>query len=383
MKKNRIKLILGMAFMGCLLTACKKEAASPEEQPSQKEQEIQDEQEKQTEDAGIAFLLYGTEKDGSYNEDIYKGIELYALGAGKTYAEYRVEEDSEAVMEAAIEEAVSKNAEIIVCGGYTFGETVLSHREQYQDVSFLLIDGVFENEGEEPENLPKNVHCISFKEEESGYLAGYAAVLEGYRELGVIGGEKLPSVENYISGFLQGIYDAAKAVGTEDVVVNCWYAETFEADPAVEEKAEAWYEDGTEVIFACGGALYQSVLKAAEEKEGWVIGVDVDQSGISERFLTSAIKDTSKAVITALDNYYAAGKHWPDELAGKELQYGIKEECTGIPLENTSWRFQNITTDEIYEIIGKIKSGELPIFEVVEDASFTSLQLNVEKAGES
>ena len=45
--------------------------------------------------------------------------------------------------------------------------------------------------------------------------------------------------------------------------------------------AASWYQNGTEVIFGCGGAVGNSVMAAAQEKNAKVIGVDVDQSAES------------------------------------------------------------------------------------------------------
>ena len=41
------------------------------------------------------------------------------------------------------------------------------------------------------------------------------------------------------------------------------------------------------MIFACGGAVGNSVMKAAETSGGKVIGVDVDQSSESDTVITS------------------------------------------------------------------------------------------------
>ncbi len=47
--------------------------------------------------------------------------------------------------------------------------------------------------------------------------------------------------------------------------------------------ANGWYQSWTEVIFACGGSMFQSISAAAAANDGAVIGVDVDQSTESPR----------------------------------------------------------------------------------------------------
>ena len=170
--------------------------------------------------------------------------------------------------------------------------------------------------------------------------------------------------------------------GAEDVTVEYWYSNSYEPDDTIAEVAMEWYAEGTEVIFACGGHLYESVCMAAEQKEDWMIGVDVDQSKLSDRILTSAIKNTSNAVIISLDDFYAAGMRWPADLAGQESIYGIEDNCTGIPLYNTEWRFQNVTMDDLYKVFKRIKAGEIVISDDITVLPQVSYTVNVYESGE-
>ncbi len=112
--------------------------------------------------------------------------------------------------------AIEDDAELVVCVGPDFEEAVGSLQEEYKDVYFLLLGGVPKDaEGEEIE-IAANVHCIIYKEEEAGYLAGYMSVLEGYRKFGFIGGEDRSAVEKYGCGYLQGIDAAAQGLAIID-----------------------------------------------------------------------------------------------------------------------------------------------------------------------
>ena len=48
-----------------------------------------------------------------------------------------------------------------------------------------------------------------------------------------------------------------------------------------------WYANGTEIVFACGGSMFASITAAASANDGYVIGVDVDQSSQSDTVVTS------------------------------------------------------------------------------------------------
>lgn len=336
----------------------------------------------QPEGGEIAFVVGGTVMDGSFNGAIYDGVRIYASSAGVSFSYYVTEEDKPDAYRECIEDAVESKAKIIVGAGLSMETAVGELQHKYPDIAFLLVDGVpIDSEGKAVE-MADNVHCVSFREEESGYLAGYMTVLEGYHKLGFIGGKEVPSVMRYGYGFLQGIDDAMQDTGAEDVTVEYWYSNSYEPDDAITEVAMGWYAEGTEVIFACGGHLYESVCVAAEQEEGWMIGVDVDQSKLSDRFLTSAIKNTSNAVIISLDDYFAAGMRWPVDLAGQESIYGIEDNCTGIPLYNTEWRFQHVTMDDLYKVYKRIKAGEIEISDDITEPPQVSYTVNVYESGE-
>lgn len=372
--KKRIKyifsgILLAGMLMGCSVQGQQEAVAeeSPrlivadEEQSQEPMRELfEDPYGDYQEDGGeIAFVSDGTIMDGGYNEAIYEGIRTYALAAGISFSYYNAEEDNLEGHLESMEYAILNHAQIVVCAGYDFRQSVAELQDRYPEVSFLLIDGVPEDMDGNQVEICDNVHCVSFREEESGYLAGYLAVLEGYRRLGFIGGKEEPSVIRYGYGFLQGVDDAAKEMGIKDVAVKYWYGGTFQPEEEIFQKAQRWYAEGTEVIFACGGFLWKSVLEAAVKESGMVIGADIDQCDQSEHFLTSAVKDIANAVVISLDNYYAAGRKWTEEFAGQSVQYGMEDHCTGIPVSGTKWRFRNVTMEKYFEIYTQIKQGKI------------------------
>lgn len=340
----------------------------------------------------IALLTDGDVEDGGYNEAVYNGVRMYALGAGVSFSYYNVNPDEPENYREQMEKAAQDGAEIIVSAGYRFGETVGDLHRAYPQTSFLLVDAVPHNAADEENPMQENVHCILFHEEQAGYLAGYMAVWEGYRNLGFIGGsyvdhtlsesdegyrKKDASVVRYGYGYLQGVDAAAKDLSLDDVLVNWWYADGFSADDTVREKAADWYEDGVQVIFACGGGLYESVLEAADEKDGLLIGVDVDQCRVSERFLTSAVKNIGPAVTDALDSFYAKGG-WSEAEAGQVRRYGVEEGCAAIPVVDTEWRFKEIPITHFFEIYKQIKRGDRTVSDDIVSPPPVDIALNFE-----
>lgn len=324
----------------------------------------------------IAFLTDGSVEDGGYNEAIYNGVRMYALGAGTSFSCYHADPDVPESYQEIVQRAVEDHAGLIVCAGDVFGGAVGALQETYPQTSFLLVDAVpHDEEGEL--FIAENVHCVLFHEEQAGYLAGYMAVWEGYRNLGFIGGREEPAVLRYGYGYLQGINAAAKDLSLDDVSVSYWYADTYAADIAVREKADGWYGNGTQIIFACGGKLYESVLEAAESRDGLMIGVDVDQCRISDRILTSAVKNIGAAVTDALDEYYAAGG-WSREDAGQVKRYGVEEGCAAIPVVDTEWRFKEIPTTHFFEIYKQLKRGDRMVSDAIDAPPEVAVYVNFE-----
>lgn len=403
MKKRKLGLaglILFLLLTGCGKPAQETAASAENEAPEEARQETEEDEEgsgvemtswresvqKMFEDpygdysetgGEIAFLTDGSVEDGAYNEAIFNGVRMYALGAGTSFSYYHADPNAPESYEEIIQRAVEDNAGLIVCAGDIFGEAVGALQETYPQTSFLLVDAV-PHDGEGEEITPaQNVHCVLFHEEQAGYLAGYMAVWEGYRNLGFIGGREEPAVLRYGYGYLQGINAAAKDLSLDDVVVNYWYADTYSADIAVREKADGWYENGTQIIFACGGGLYESVLEAAENQDGLMIGVDIDQCRISDRVLTSAVKNIGPAVTDALDEYYAAGG-WSEEDAGQVKRYGVEEGCAAIPVIDTEWRFQEIPTTHFFEIYKQMKRGDRTVSDAIDAPPEVAIAVNYE-----
>ena len=326
----------------------------------------------------IAFVCDTSIADEGLDKAVYKGIRTYALAAGVSFSYYVADENMDESYLEVIERAVSNEAGIIVCAGNDFGEAVGLLQEMYPEVSFLLIDCVpTDDEGNETD-AADNVHCVFFREEQSGYLAGYLAVMDGYRSFGFIGGKEVPSVQRYGYGYLQGINDAAEELELTDVTVNYWYADAYQPEQEISDKASRWYSQGTEVIFACGGLLYESVLEAAGNENGLLIGVDVDQSVLSERFVTSAMKDFANAVVISLDNYYASGGRWTGEFAGQETLYGAENDCIGIPVINTEWRFKQVTKDDYYKVYRRIRFEDITVSDEIDRRPKVSVVVNYE-----
>ena len=375
--KLRIKNICVLAAVICMASGCSSMTSPPDEAVIVPEETADDEDSAPTLEPATAtrhhdYQITGIQAalvtdissvmDHGFNQAALKGIQTYADAACVSYSCYNTYTDTAEAYRSTILTAIENDAELIICVGAHFEQAVGSLQNEYKDVSFLLLDGVPRDAQGNETDIAPNVHCITYREEEAGYLAGYMAVMEGYSRFGFIGGEEVPGVMQYGYGYVQGIDDAAAIREvSDDIQVDYWYAGTFSPDQQIEEVAAEWYEAGTEIIFACGGALYESVLSSAQSCDGMLIGADVDQSNISELFLTSAVKGIDSSIIVALDDFFASGRKWPEDMAGTSVSYGANEKCISLPVQDSAWRFQNVTAEEYLEVLARLKMGEIDI----------------------
>ena len=89
------------------------------------------------------------------------------------------------------------------------------------------------------------------------------------------------------------------------------------------------YQEGTEVIFACGGSVGKSVMAAAAEAGAKVIGVDVDQRYDSETVITSAMKGLGASVKSVLASIY--DDTFAEKYAGNTTYFTAANNGVGLP----------------------------------------------------
>ena len=324
----------------------------------------------------------GNIDDGSFNEGTWNGIKEYCEKNNITHGYYRPSAESSSAHKESIDNAINRGAKVIITPGFSFAQTIeeLQNDSKYDNIQFLLIDATPAKTDGTATEIKKNVHCISYNEEQAGYLAGYAAVKDGLTKLGFLGGQSIPPVARYGYGFVQGANAAAVEMNiANQVSLNYWYGNSFSPSDEVYSKMDGWYSSGTEVVFACGGKIYQSCTKAAEQANKKVIGVDTDQVKDSTTIMTSALKGIANSVTKSLEELYANNKVWPESLAGKSRTLGAADDCVGLPTAKESWRFSKFTVEEYNTLFAKIKSGEITISNDVSVQPTVQIKVNYEQ----
>ncbi|HBV88257.1 BMP family ABC transporter substrate-binding protein [Desulfosporosinus sp.] len=273
----------------------------------------------------------GNIDDKSFNQGSWEGVVEFAEANKVTHKYYKPEEASDAGYLAAIDLAVTGGAKVIVTPGFLFEVPIYEAQSKYPEVKFILLDGTPHTADYKTFKTNDNVASILYSEEEPGYLAGYAAVIDGMRKLGFMGGMAVPAVQAFGYGYLQGAEAAAEKLGLPAGAISVTYHYTgdFAETDTNKATAKTMYQEGTEVIFACGGSVGKSVMSAAAEAGKKVIGVDVDQRYDSETVITSATKGLGASVIQVLESIYKTDS-W-STFAGKSTYFNASNDGVGLP----------------------------------------------------
>ena len=319
----------------------------------------------------VAFITdVGQLKDKSFNQGTYDGVKLYAAANNKSYKYYQPANGNEATDDDRIDAmklACENGAEIVVAAGFMQGGALAVAAEAYPDVHFVFIDGWALG--------MENVAAIAFAEHQSGYLAGYATVMEGYTKLGFMGGGggTNAACQRFGYGFLQGA-EAAAAEKNVNIEMNySWaYGASFSASAELQTMATGWYQNGTEVIFACGGSMFNSISAAAAAEDAKVVGVDVDQSPSSATVITSAMKGLADATVWAITKHYE--NKWT-EIGGIATSLGAKENAVGLPV--ATWSLKNWSVADYQALLAKIVSGEVKVSDALVTAPESSANVTV------
>ena len=334
---------------------------------------------------------YGDITDQSFNQTTYEACKAFAEDNSIEFSYFRPAGDNTADRVAMIEKAVDEGFNVIVMPGYAFGGAIVEAAPEFPDVKFIaldvaagdLLETAVAKAGESYDFNPSNwdlnkyvdmsnVYCAVYQEELCGYMAGYAAVKLGYKNLGFLGGMAVPAVVRYGYGFVQGVDAAAADLGLTDVSLNYVYGGQFFGDADITAVMDTWYAGGTEVVFACGGGIYTSAVDAAKKANAKVIGVDVDQAGVIAGYagvegmtVTSAMKGLYPTTYDTLTDVIVNG-NW-DAYKGKIATLGLVSgddpelNYVQIPMgEGTQWS-DSFTQDDYKAMVKDMFDGKITV----------------------
>ena len=303
--------------------------------------------------------------DASFNQACYEGGKEWSKKNNIKFNYYKPSDISLAERVKSINLAIDRGYKVILCPGYALGEAIAQVAPKHPEVKFIGLD-ISPFDFPEGFEFTDNIAVYNYREDIAGYLAGYGVVKQGFRKLGYLGGIPASAVIRFGYGYVQGIDSAAKEIGA-NVEIEYVYGGQFFGDNEIFKYIDNWYKvNKTEIVFSCGGSIYTSVALSAKENNGYMIGVDSDQSIIIDRdykpgiCITSAMKGIKQTVIAKLEELYH-NNSFETGFTDLGLVSSENPELNFVQLPMDTWRMDKFTIDDYKKLVGEIMNGTKPV----------------------
>lgn len=285
--------------------------------------------------------------DQSFNQSCIEGLEKAKKELGIKGSYLEAQQDSDYA--SNIEIFIDKDTDLIIGVGYSTANSILDASKNYPNKQFFMIDHNYEEEGVE---IPENVNCIVFDEEEAAYLVGLiAGKMSETGKVGFIGGMKIPNITRFENGYIQGV-----KAGNSKVKVLSQYANTFDDAAKGKSIANQMYSNGIDIIFSAAAGTGTGAIESSKERNKYAIGVDMDQNSLApNNVISSAMKRVDVGVFDAISQVVNG-----EFKGGKATVYGLKEDAVGIA-PTTSKNVPKEILDYVNEQSEKIIKGEVKV----------------------
>lgn len=301
---------------------------------------------------GVVFDSGGL-GDKSFNDSAWAGVQKAVTDFG--VEEKHVESKSVKDIETNLQTLADQGCDIVFAIGINQKDSLEKVAAQYPDTKFAIVDAV-----PNPELGLKNVRALLFKEEEGSFLAGYLAGLTTKtNKLGFVGGQEIPLIKKFYSGYAAG----AKAANPAVEILPAKYTGDWNNVDMAKAAANLLFDSGADIVYHAAGRAGLGVLDAAKEKGKFGIGVDGNQDGVAPgSVLTSMVKHVDEAVYSTIkdlqDGKFTTG----------EVIYDLKQ--GGVSLTEMEFTKDKIPADamgKVDAIKAKIAASEFKVPATIEE----------------
>lgn len=309
---------------------------------------------------------------GSPQAEVQAAVEEAAADAGYISRVYIAADDTEEALKDVFKQVSDDKIKLAVAYGEDMEIPVFNAQKSHRKIKYVLIDGVpRKSEGEE-EEIRDNTMSVSIACEDMGFLAGYAAVKNGSRNLAFIAGAKDDANLRYAGGFVQGCMAAASelSLGNDAVKVTGVYSGSNELTPLRMSDALDLYSDGAEIIFAVGENIGTAVGRAASVKNMPFICGGADLRETNATCLFSVVPSYAGAVKAAVRDFEGDKTF----RGGEKVSYGIADDSVALAIDYSDVTV--LTQGDIDAVVAKIKAGEIAISS--EEVTAGSAQVKLE-----
>lgn len=282
--------------------------------------------------------------DQSFNQSAWEGLQEFSEETGVEVNYLESKQSSDYVPN--LERLGDNEADLIWSVGFDTADALIEAAESNPDLKYAIVDNSYDD-------TPDNVTGVIFKAQEPSFLVGYAAgKTTETDQVGFVGGIENAVIQQFMYGYEAGVQYAAKELGKE-ITVNAQYAESFSDAAKGKAIASKMFSDGCDIVYQAAGGTGTGVIEAAKEAGKYAIGVDRDQAYLApDNVLTSALKKVGKAMGIVSEDVMNG-----EDFGGQTLEFGIAEDCVGIPEENPN--MDPAVYEDTMKVADLIKSGEV------------------------
>ncbi|AEY67168.1 BMP family ABC transporter substrate-binding protein [Clostridium sp. BNL1100] len=335
---------------------------------------------------GIALITSAAgPNDKGYNQSAIAGLEKAKNDLG---INYKVVETTD--IPGSLTQLAGAGYKLIFSLEYNFDALIKGVggskpiAEQYPDTTFVIFNDN-PNVNDDGSVKHKNVVSVLFDVHEASFMAGALATLvnenasklfnsadysftsgDAGRKVGFLGGSKSNGITVFGYGFAEGINYVAKELGVNYTFYSDYNA-GFSDSAAGATKANTYYSDGANIVYAVAGAVGDGVDAKAKEVKKLSIEVDANKDANQPgNILTSVLKNTEVPVYEIAKNFKDNAM---DKVNGKVMSYNLASGATGIT--DLSVIESKITADgkakwdeikgQLKTISEKIASGEIKV----------------------
>lgn len=246
----------------------------------------------------------------------------------------------------------SGNYGLVVTGSDQVTDQITAVAKQNPKQKYVVFDQSID--------LP-NVASITYRQNDGAFLAGVLATLvakdtqdfplaSGTPNVGIVGGQNIPVINDFIVGFQKGAQSVDPAVK-----VQTSYVGNFTDAQTGYNQAASMYASGASVVFAAAGGAGLGVLKASQAQNKYSIGVDSNQNNLyPKNVLASDLKNVGSSVFDLIKKDKTGTLGF-----GKTYVYGIQN--GGVELALNDALVPASVKSQVSDYSQKVSSGQIDV----------------------
>jgi basic membrane protein A len=308
--------------------------------------------------------------DKSFNAASWAGAEASAAANENVEVSY-LPAASGAEYAPNIKKFVDQGCNLIIGVGFAIAGAIIASAKENPTINYAVVDdaGLEPNADFTEFTAIPNVKGLTFKTQESSFLAGYAAA--AYSAKGTVatyGGAPYPTVTAFMDGFAQGVnyYNTAKGksvkvLGWDRAAKNGEFVGDFANTSKALQISKNFEQAGADVIFPVAGGLGGSTAQnSMDGGKSVTIWVDTDGVVSAEKYrsvlLTSVMKGLGESVQAAIAEV-AAGTFTNTAYVGTLANKGTRL----APFHDFESKIPSTLAAELADVEAKIVSGEIVV----------------------